>query len=203
MKAANYCLPSSPYAVFSPGAYHSNLVNQVIHIICVPAIFTTALVFLSYWNLEKSLPTGVAEAILPYTGSVPLAPLLVTTLYALYYLYLTPFSLGFLASSICFAELFLCIKFIAYFGAAAWKPALVIHVLGWIAQFYGHGVHEKRAPALIDNLVQALFMAPLFVLMETLMFMGFLGDFKALIEPVIAKHVSTFRDGKNKSSKKN
>lgn len=29
----------------------------------------------------------------------------------------------------------------------------IAHVGTWIAQFYGHGVHEKRAPALLDNLI--------------------------------------------------
>lgn len=27
-----------------------------------------------------------------------------------------------------------------------------VNVVAWIAQFYGHGVHEGRAPALLDNL---------------------------------------------------
>ena len=33
-------------------------------------------------------------------------------------------------------------------------PSIIaIHVLCWIAQFIGHGVAEKRAPALLDNLL--------------------------------------------------
>jgi uncharacterized membrane protein YGL010W len=32
--------------------------------------------------------------------------------------------------------------------------ALGIQVFSWIAQFIGHGVFEKRSPALLDNLVQ-------------------------------------------------
>ena len=31
--------------------------------------------------------------------------------------------------------------------------AELIHVSCWVAQFYGHGVHERRAPALLDNLL--------------------------------------------------
>ena len=31
--------------------------------------------------------------------------------------------------------------------------AAVIHGLSWIAQFLGHGLAEKRAPALLDNLL--------------------------------------------------
>lgn len=33
------------------------------------------------------------------------------------------------------------------------KAALGVHIVSWIAQFYGHGVHEGRAPALLDNLL--------------------------------------------------
>lgn len=31
-----------------------------------------------------------------------------------------------------------------------------VHVAGWVAQFYGHWVHEGRSPALMDNLFQVL-----------------------------------------------
>ena len=34
-----------------------------------------------------------------------------------------------------------------------------LHAISWIAQFYGHGVHEKRAPALLDNLIGGAFHA--------------------------------------------
>jgi stalled ribosome alternative rescue factor ArfA len=40
--------------------------------------------------------------------------------------------------------------------------AVAVHVVSWIAQFVGHGKYEGRKPALLDNLVQALFLAPLF-----------------------------------------
>ena len=33
------------------------------------------------------------------------------------------------------------------------------HVVGWIAQFIGHGVFEGRKPALMDNLLQGKFMS--------------------------------------------
>lgn len=36
----------------------------------------------------------------------------------------------------------------------------------WVAQFVGHGVFEGRRPALLDNVAQAFFMAPVFVLLE-------------------------------------
>lgn len=50
----------------------------------------------------------------------------------------------------------------------AWKVVLVIQIVCWTGQFIGHGVFEKRAPALLDNLIQAFVMAPFFVLLEVL-----------------------------------
>ncbi|KAF7789331.1 hypothetical protein EIP86_000275 [Pleurotus ostreatoroseus] len=40
----------------------------------------------------------------------------------------------------------------------------VMHAVCWIAQFIGHGVAEKRAPALLDNLLGAPFFAHLEIL---------------------------------------
>jgi uncharacterized membrane protein YGL010W len=41
-----------------------------------------------------------------------------------------------------------------------------IHAFCWLLQFYGHAAHEKRKPALLDNLFQAFLAAPIFVFME-------------------------------------
>ncbi|KAI5056480.1 hypothetical protein GOP47_0028298 [Adiantum capillus-veneris] len=49
-----------------------------------------------------------------------------------------------------------------------WKVVLVSQLVCWTSQFIGHGVFEGRSPALLDNLSQALFMAPFFVLLEVL-----------------------------------
>lgn len=31
--------------------------------------------------------------------------------------------------------------------------AAILHAISWIAQFLGHGLAEKRAPALLDNVL--------------------------------------------------
>jgi uncharacterized membrane protein YGL010W len=51
--------------------------------------------------------------------------------------------------------------------------ALLLNVTGWAAQFVGHGVFEKRRPALLDNLIQAFATAPLFIVLEVLFPLGF------------------------------
>ncbi|PNX71371.1 putative endoplasmic reticulum membrane protein, partial [Trifolium pratense] len=48
------------------------------------------------------------------------------------------------------------------------RVVLVVQLVCWTGQFIGHGVFEKRAPALLDNLIQAFVMAPFFVLLEAL-----------------------------------
>jgi uncharacterized membrane protein YGL010W len=44
-----------------------------------------------------------------------------------------------------------------------WQVALALFVLGWILQFVGHGIYEKRAPALSKNLAHLL-VGPMWVL---------------------------------------
>ena len=77
--------------------------------------------------------------------------------------------------------------------------ATVLHILAWIAQFYGHGVHEGRAPALVDNLGFAG-LAPFFVSFEFLHY-GFgykEGPEMAKVRAAIANDIKVFRAGKQK-----
>lgn len=68
-----------------------------------------------------------------------------------------------------------------------------IHVVTWLLQFIGHGAFERRAPALLDNLVQALLLAPLFVWMEILFFFGYRPELKARYDESVEKAIATFR----------
>jgi len=55
----------------------------------------------------------------------------------------------------------------------AWRISLALHGLAWLAQFAGHLFLEKRLPALLSSLSQALLTAPLFVFMELLFLVGY------------------------------
>ena len=72
--------------------------------------------------------------------------------------------------------------------------------LGWLAQFYGHGVHEKRSPALKDNLFQALLIAPLFIVMEVLALFGYKQAFFKSIEPAVQAKIIKFRESLKKKN---
>jgi uncharacterized membrane protein YGL010W len=73
-------------------------------------------------------------------------------------------------------------KLTAKYGARATKYSVGIHVVSWLMQFVGHGKFEGRAPALLDNLFQALFLAPLFVWLEVLFKLGYRPELKARLE---------------------
>lgn len=66
----------------------------------------------------------------------------------------------------------------------------------WIAQFLGHGLFEGRAPALLDNIFQALFLAPLFVWLELLFALGYRPDLKNRVEKMVLQDVAQYREAK-------
>lgn len=76
------------------------------------------------------------------------------------------------------------------YGMTANYWAIGINVVSWLAQFVGHGVFEGRAPALLDNLVQALFLAPFFVWMEMLFWLGYRPELKSRLDTAISQEVA-------------
>jgi uncharacterized membrane protein YGL010W len=81
--------------------------------------------------------------------------------------------------------------------------ALGINIVAWIAQFVGHGVFEGRAPALFDNLYQAIFLAPLFVWLEFLFALGYRADLKSRLDGYAEEDIKKFHDGKKVSGSTN
>ena len=98
--------------------------------------------------------------------------------------------------------------------------AAVVHVFCWLAQFYGHGVHEGRAPALLDNLLggmffpgddaevelnfifwKALVLAPLFVYYEVWFMLGFLKQTKKDLHNDVGKLTTELRLKKKEAKK--
>nr|GMC72014.1 uncharacterized endoplasmic reticulum membrane protein C16E8.02-like [Ipomoea batatas] len=147
------------------GAYHSNPVNVLIHVVFVWPIFFTALIPLYFTSpIFKASPIQLCD----HTILVLNYGFLLTLVYGVFYVALDN-KAGSLAALLCF----LCWVFSSSLAhnlgfSLAWKVALVAQLICWTSQFIGHGMFEKRAPALLDNLTQALLMAPFFVLLEVL-----------------------------------
>lgn len=78
--------------------------------------------------------------------------------------------------------------------------AIAVHVVCWIAQFVGHGAFEGRAPALLDNLFQAIFLAPLFVWLELLFIVGYRPELKKRVDKAVVAEIAKFRESKAKKA---
>jgi uncharacterized membrane protein YGL010W len=76
------------------------------------------------------------------------------------------------------------------------QVAIAVHVVGWLLQFVGHGRFEGRAPALLDNLFQAVFLAPLFVWLELLFLLGYRPELKKRVDAAVRVEIAKFREKK-------
>ncbi|KAI0046885.1 DUF962-domain-containing protein [Auriscalpium vulgare] len=167
------------------GAYHANPVNIVIHVVCVPIIVWTFKVFLA----DVPTPSFVPEV--HYTFNEYLAfdlnwSVLFAATYLVYYYALEPVA----------AALYTPQWILSTLSAAAFsktgdhvKIAAVAHGVAWIAQFIGHGVAEGRAPALLDNLLGAVVLAPFFVHLEILFTLGYKPEMHKQLKNDVGKEI--------------
>ena len=85
-----------------------------------------------------------------------------------------------------------------HYNPIATYAAIGVQVFSWVAQFLGHGVYEGRAPALLDNIVQALFLAPLFVWLEILFWCGYRPELKGRLDRAVEVEIAKWRKEKEK-----
>ncbi|KAG2212876.1 hypothetical protein INT46_009668 [Mucor plumbeus] len=179
------------------GSHHNNKVNVAIHMIFVPTIFWTALVFASntgpFFNVD-----GTIFAFLKPFG--PNLAFFTVIFYLTYYAILDPIAAS-IASPILLTMSYTSTKFLET-NPNANKIALAIHIISWIFQFLGHGLAEKRSPKLLDNLVQALVSAPYFVFFEVLFYLGYKPQLYKEVMTEINKDVAEFKAKRAASGKK-
>lgn len=169
--------------------YHFNHSNVTIHLFCIPLILLSALTFYS--------PVLLRGPEHPYfnLGSV------MAWVYGLYYVALD-WQLGIpLAAGLTYFVYWIKSKYLSLPAEGQLqliKYAIGVHVVCWLAQFYGHAVHEKRAPALFDNLLQALVLAPFFVVYEVAFALGFKLDVKKRMDNKAGVLVKKMNEEKRK-----
>ncbi|KAL3234812.1 hypothetical protein RNJ44_02600 [Nakaseomyces bracarensis] len=152
--------------------YHHNLVNVLIHSVFVPTILFTSICMLHRVGLPfEFMGTPVTLAHLLGLG------------FGLFYIMLF-IPTGLLASGIIAGALYMLDKGKIELGL---KREFGVFVLAWIFQFIGHGVFEKKKPALFDNLVQSLVLAPYFILFELLFLLGMFPMLKNNLNADVAK----------------
>uniref|UniRef100_A0A2N9J608 Uncharacterized protein n=1 Tax=Fagus sylvatica TaxID=28930 RepID=A0A2N9J608_FAGSY len=183
------------------GAYHSNPINIALHMLFVWPIFFTALLILYFTPSLFSLPHLVFSLFGNHFVLVLNFGFLLALIYSVFYVCLDV-KAGSLAALLC-AICWVASSFIASrLGfSLAWKVVLVAQLLCWTGQFIGHGIFEKRAPALLDNLVQAFLMAPFFVLLEALQtFFGYepYPGFHAIVQAKVEAEINEWQGKKQK-----
>ncbi|KAI7751188.1 hypothetical protein M8C21_027800 [Ambrosia artemisiifolia] len=128
---------------------------------------------MGFLDLEKNFAFYAAYHSNPINIAIHMIfvwPIFFTAL-LLFYFIPTPFNLpsGSLAALLCLFCWIASSVVASLLGfQLAWKVVLVVQLISWTAQFIGHGLFERRAPALLDNILQAFLMAPFFVLFEAL-----------------------------------
>ncbi|TVY27729.1 putative endoplasmic reticulum membrane protein, partial [Lachnellula hyalina] len=172
------------------GAYHHNAVNIGIHMTFVPMILAASLLLATNSPILIPLPSWL---------SIPNLPLNAGTLaaigYSAFYILLEP-----VAGSILLPMIIGWTAFANYltstYTASANTVGISVEICAWVAQFIGHGVYEHRAPALLDNLVQALVLAPFFVFMEGLFKFGYRPELQKRVNEAVEKEIKKFEAGK-------
>ncbi len=129
------------------GVSHQNATNKLIHWICVPTIYFCVV------GLLWSIPVPDA----PPFSSPHLVAKIAVGLVAFFYLRISfPIMIGMLAWSL------LCLALCRYLDLHAtwplWAICVVLFVLAWIGQFYGHKIEGKK-PSFLDDL-QFLMIGP-------------------------------------------
>ncbi|KAI0478714.1 DUF962 domain-containing protein [Xylariaceae sp. FL0804] len=179
------------------GAYHDQPANVVIHMVCVPLILFTG--FTMAANSGTLIP-------LPDFLTVPYLDLNLGTLAAMtwggLYVLLEPVA-GTILALICLGATALGNAALSQDFTLTNKVALITHILCWLLQFLGHGIFEGRAPALLDNLVQAIFLAPLFVWLELLFKFGYRRELQARVRKATAVELEKFRKERAEKASKN
>jgi uncharacterized membrane protein YGL010W len=133
------------------GESHQNATNKTIHWICVP------LIFFSIVGLIASIPSGIVQRFLGEGNPYANWALVVLVLVLIYYVSLSiPLSFGMmLFALVC---LFI-VRVISQMNIAPlWMVSIIIFVIAWIGQFYGHKVEGKKPSFFKD--IQFLLIGP-------------------------------------------
>jgi len=176
------------------GAYHRNFWNKAIHVVFVPVIMWSVLVWAAYTG-----PFAAPDLAAGLPAWFPLQlnlGFLLWLNYSFYYLYLEPVAGLSWAILMGLPLLLLADSFQAGYSGRAWLVALIAHVLGWYMQLHpGHAIFEGRKPALLDGLVQSFLTAPLFVWMEILFGLGYRPELQARLESAVEARLAAEEGG--------
>lgn len=132
------------------GESHQNETNKTIHWICVP------LIFFSIVALIYSIPSGILETLFGNSLLSNWAVLILIPVILYYFRLSRSLAIGMLLFAIICLSI--CYTIVANWTIPLWAVGLVIFVLAWIGQFYGHKIEGKKPSFLKD--LQFLLIGP-------------------------------------------
>ncbi|KAI7832827.1 hypothetical protein BC939DRAFT_482720 [Gamsiella multidivaricata] len=172
---------SLAYHLLQYASHHDNAVNIGIYLICIPLITEPLL----HTPTTSTLQGRLFQTFLPNAAVLTMAA------YCLYYIKLDK------VAGLITAPLFMGLaKLATEFNttrADATKVVTLVQIVAWIAQLIGHGVYEKRAPKLQDNLMQALVLTPYLMVYEVLLAAGYRPKLKAELAKLVETDIREFR----------
>jgi uncharacterized membrane protein YGL010W len=133
------------------GESHTHPRNELLHILCVPAIVMTVIGLL--WSIP--VPASFA-AISPWLNWATI----VVAIAIVYYFSLSP-SLG-AGATVALGALLYIVSWLDTLSWPLWLISLVIFIIAWIGQFIGHAIEGKR-PSFFKDL-QFLLIGPIWLL---------------------------------------
>jgi uncharacterized membrane protein YGL010W len=142
------------------GESHQDHTNKKIHWICVPVIVWTVMA------LFHAIPTPDFLAFIPGFDWL----LVVLILAMIYYVTLSPpLAIGF----VIFAAISLLLIWLyeEAFSVPIWKTAVVLFMLAWVGQFWGHKI-EGRKPSFFKD-IQFLLVGPAWLMSFVYRRLGF------------------------------
>ncbi|KIM45861.1 hypothetical protein M413DRAFT_440916 [Hebeloma cylindrosporum] len=180
------------------GAYHSNKVNILIHVLCVPMIVWSFQALVAPLPMPSFIP-AYHYVINDYMVFDTNYASLMGVVYLAYYYLLEP-----VAALLYTPQMVITVLTATAFS---YKPGFatqagLLHAFSWIAQFLGHGVAEGRAPALLDNLIGAVVLAPFFVHLEILFGLGYRPAMHKRINNEIGKEITRIRKAEGAKKRK-
>ncbi|AOA62038.1 Phytosphingosine metabolism [Komagataella phaffii CBS 7435] len=171
-------------------AYHFNKVNVAIHLVFVPTILFSTVGFLSAIPLNQITPFDLSGV--PFFGKLYNLGAFLIASFSIYYILLDRLGLV-LTPLLLLISYSISTLYDFYDKSEVVKGSLVLFGIGWAVQFVGHALFERRAPALFDNLVQALVLAPYFVAFEVVFALGFRKDLQKKMNNHAGKLMLEFR----------
>jgi uncharacterized membrane protein YGL010W len=133
------------------GESHQDVTNKTIHWICVP------LIFFSLVGLVASIPSSILQSFMgegnPYANWATVLLVLIIIYYVSLSIYLSIGMMLFAVFCLTLVNILVQMNF-----APLWLICIVIFVLAWIGQFYGHNVEGKKPSFFKD--VQFLLIGP-------------------------------------------